>query len=398
MTKLIIKNQELHKVKAELAELKKSRASQHGVGEEGPVCSKSLAPAPALCQVTSCIPGKRPRKTGPLPTKWNDLDSRNKEIIMKEFNLPENIKRVCKPCSTWLNRRIGVLLAIQKFNMECDQQKKNPVKKPVKKSKRLYSILKPHKNLSLIELDHSYCSVVGTATSTASTANIERVDNSTQTYGKVSIISEDRKYSKEEIRKATLVMYSSRCTYDLLRSFNEERLPSPRTIQRHLQNFRCYYGVNDEMFFLLEQKFKTLPEMLRNVSICFDEMSLQPTTNYSTRFKERLPKSRKALTVMVRGLLASFKEIVYYNFEGVLKRDRDGKSDIDLELLVEIITRVERAGGVVRSICMDMGNRTLMSELKVKFHLLHLIFKLLIVNCVFVPDLQASPLLPSSSE
>ena len=101
---------------------------------------------------------------------------------------------------------------------------------------------------------------------------------------------------------------------------------------------------------------------------------------------------------MVRGLLASFKEIVYYNFEGVLKRDRDGKSDIDLELLVEIITRVERAGGVVRSICMDMGNRTLMSELKVKFHLLHLIFKLLIVNCVFVPDLQASPLLPSSSE
>ena len=116
MTKLIRKNQELYKVKAELAELKKSRASQHGVGEEGPVCSKSLAPAPALCQVTSCIPGKRPRKTGPLPTKWNDLDSRNKEIIIKEFNLPKNIKRVCKPCSTRLNRRIGVILAIQKFN------------------------------------------------------------------------------------------------------------------------------------------------------------------------------------------------------------------------------------------------------------------------------------------
>ena len=135
MTKLIRKNQELYKVKAELAELKKSRASQHGVGEEGPVCSKSLAPAPALCQVTSCIPGKRPRKTGPLPTKWNDLDSRNKEIIIKEFNLPKNIKRVCKPCSTRLNRRIGDLLAIQKFNMEYDQQKKNPVKKPVKKSK-----------------------------------------------------------------------------------------------------------------------------------------------------------------------------------------------------------------------------------------------------------------------
>ena len=184
------------------------------------------------------------------------------------------------------------------------------------------------------------------------------------------MISQDFNYSKEEIRKATLLMYSSKCAYELLRSFNEERLPSPRrTIRRHIQHFRCYYGINDEMFFLLEQKFQTVPEIQRNVSICFDEMSLQPTTNYSTRFKERLPKSRKALTIMVRGLLASFKEIVYFNFDGVLKRDRDGKSDIDLELLVEIITRVERAGGVVRSICMDMGNRTLMSELKVKSHI-----------------------------
>ena len=110
--------------------------------------------------------------------------------------------------------------------------------------------------------------------------------------------------------------------------------------------------------------------MQRNVSICFDEMSLQPTTNYSLRFKERLPKSTKALTVMVRGLLASFKEIVYYNFDGVLKQDRNGKSDIDLELLMEIITRVERAGGVVPSICMHMGNRTLMSQLKT-FKLVH---------------------------
>ena len=95
--------------------MNKSQASQHGVEEDGPLCSKSLAPAPALCQVTSC---KRPRKTGPLPSKWNDLDCRNKEIIMKEFNLLGNIHRVCKPCLTRLNRRIGVILAIQKFNME----------------------------------------------------------------------------------------------------------------------------------------------------------------------------------------------------------------------------------------------------------------------------------------
>ena len=186
-------------------------------------------------------------------------------------------------------------------------------------------------------LDHNYCSKI-------STANIEKVNKSTQTYGKVSMISQESHYSQEEIRRGTLLMYCSLKAYELMRSSSEERLPSPRTIRRHLQNFQCYYGVNDEMFFLLEQKLKTLPVMQRNVSVVFDEMSVQPTTNYSTRFKERLPKSRKALVIMVRGLLASFKEVIYYNFDTVLERDRGkGKANIDLELLGEIIERVERA-------------------------------------------------------
>ena len=47
---------------------------------------------------------------------------------------------------------------------------------------------------------------------------------------------------------------------------------------------------------------------------------------------------------MVRGLLASFKEVIYYNFDTVLEWDRGkGKANIDLELLGEIIERVERA-------------------------------------------------------
>ena len=69
---------------------------------------------------------------------------------------------------------------------------------------------------------------------------------------------------------------------------------------------------------------------------------------------------------MVRGLLAPFKEVIYYNFDTVLEWDRGkGKANIDLELLGEIIERVERAGGLVRSVTMDMGNRTLLSECKV---------------------------------
>ena len=67
---------------------------------------------------------------------------------------------------------------------------------------------------------------------------------------------------------------------------------------------------------------------------------------------------------MVRGLIAPFKEIIYYNFDAILLRER-GRADMDLKLLGEIIERVERAGGYVRSVTLDMGNRKLLSECKV---------------------------------
>ena len=70
---------------------------------------------------------------------------------------------------------------------------------------------------------------------------------------------------------------------------------------------------------------------------------------------------------MVRGLMAPFKEIIYYNFDAILARER-GKACIDLQLLEQLITRVEEAGGHVRSITLDMGNRTLLAVCKVNVH------------------------------
>ena len=152
-------------------------------------------------------------------------------------------------------------------------------------------------------------------------------------------------------------MYSSLKTYKLLRSFLffNERLPCPTTIRKHVQKFVCRFGLNDEMFYLLEAKLQTVEMIDRNASLVFDEMDLQATTNYCGHLKELLPKAKKALAVIVRGLKNPFKEVVFYDFD----------RGMDLKLLEEIIKRVEKAGAAVRTITLDMGNKTLLSQCQV---------------------------------
>ena len=173
-----------------------------------------------------------------------------------------------------------------------------------------------------------------------------------------------RIYTQDEIRKAALVMFSGFKAYKVLRSFGGGRYPDPRTIRRHLQDFRCYYGINDEMFFVLRQKLATLLKADRNVIMSFDEMQVQFRASWSAHFKEMVPGANKVMVVMVRGLRSGFKEIIYYNFDSVMKA-QTGKSAMDLELLQELIDQVESAGGLVRGITLDMGNKTLLSQLKV---------------------------------
>ena len=221
-------------------------------------------------------------------------------------------------------------------------------------------------------LDHDYCSdtvvqltgskqVSKTSREMGSnTVRIEQREKSTQTECSEELTSKGRNYTDDEIKKGSLLMYSSRKTYELLRSFSGERYPSVRTIQRHVQGFKCSYGINAEMFSLLQQKFQTMPEVERNLSIVFDEMDLQSVTGYSQHLQERLPQSKKVQVVMVRGLKSGFKEVIYYDFD----------QNMDIQLLSGLISQIEAVGGAVRSITLDMGNRTILSQCKVNIHLM----------------------------
>ena len=89
--------------------------------------------------------------------------------------------------------------------------------------------------------------------------------------------------------------------------------------------------------------------------IIFDEIDLQPKTDFSQHLKKRIPSAKKAMVVMVRGLRKSFKEVVYYDFD----------RQMDMDLLGKIIVQVEKAGGAVRAVTLDMGNKKLLKEFKV---------------------------------
>ena len=214
-------------------------------------------------------------------------------------------------------------------------------------------------------LDHDYCMREGsdtvaqlTGSKQVSKSSREQREQSTQTECSDELTSRARNYSEDEIKKGSLLMYSSKKTYELLRSFSGERYPSVRTIQRHVQGFKCSYGINGEMFSLLQQKFQTMPEADRNVSIVFDEMDLQSVTGYSQHLQERLPQSKKVQVVIVRGLKSGFKEVIYYDFD----------QNMNMQLLSDLISQIEAVGGAVRSITLDMGNRTILSQCKVNIH------------------------------
>ena len=177
-------------------------------------------------------------------------------------------------------------------------------------------------------------------------------------------VKSSRIYSEADIKKGSLLMFISPKAYRFLRKVEPRRYPDPSTVRRHIQGFRCYYGMNDEMFFVLRQKFASVMKDDRNVMMVFDEIDIQWKELYSAHFKERVPAAKKVMVVMVRGLRSGFKEIIYYNFDTVMKKET-GKSAMDRQLLCMLIEQVERAGGFVRGITLDMGNKTLLSQLKV---------------------------------
>ena len=163
-------------------------------------------------------------------------------------------------------------------------------------------------------------------------------------------------FSEDEYEKGTQLLFLSWRAYKFVRTtYPSLRIPAPSSIRGRIQHFSCRWGLSDELFSLLKLKMSAMNEGDRNVNLSFDEMDILPRTVYSERHKERLPRAKKAMCAMIRGLGKGFKELIYYDFDQPMTAD----------LLRQLIVMVEGSGARVRSICMDMGNQKLQSALKV---------------------------------
>ena len=329
----------------------------------------------------------------------NDNTSAVMRVVIENFDMTaKEMERLWTEQDKYINLLESQLRQseekVQMFRFKVIQKKQEVVEKNAEIAKLKASLARSpdelRQTLRKVRLDHDYIKPVKEAGPDKSDRRKEtesqavmRIENSksTQTVLKVQSTqstqtessTKSRIYTEDDIKKGSLLMFSSPKAYKLLRSFGDERYPTPRTVRRHIQGFRCYYGLNDEMFFVLKQKLATSLKADRNLILAFDEMDVQFKTNYSAHFKERVPQSKKVMVVMVRGLRSGFKEIIYYNFDSVMKTET-GKSAMDLELLKQLIDRVESAGGVVRGITLDMGNKTLLSQLNKNELLRYIVF------------------------
>lgn len=85
-----------------------------------------------------------------------------------------------------------------------------------------------------------------------------------------------------------------------------------------------------------------------------DGMATKNVSKWSPSLKTVIPGSTNVNVVLLRGLKANWKHIIYYDFE----------KSIDKDTLDKIIVRVQSIGLIVKVLIMDLGNHHLQSQLK----------------------------------
>ena len=103
-------------------------------------------------------------------------------------------------------------------------------------------------------------------------------------------------FTKEQLSLATNILYSCRRVYKMLRNQKILDLPHIRTVYRHLERFKCWPGMNQEMFRLLTLFLSSLEPEDRVCGVLADEIKLAEGVSWSARLKT-LFKAHKVGTI-----------------------------------------------------------------------------------------------------
>ena len=164
-----------------------------------------------------------------------------------------------------------------------------------------------------------------------------------------------RRYSRSDFIKATNIWMASPKAYKYLRNQKLLKLPHQQTVMKKFSAFEFKPGLENESFSLLESKMKSLNENERSCALVFDEMKLTEEFSYCQRLKHLFQPSKYANTFLIRGLTHGFKLVLAYDFDVT----------VDKKLIESVILKCESVGAKVRCIVFDLGNKTLVKDLKI---------------------------------
>lgn len=164
-----------------------------------------------------------------------------------------------------------------------------------------------------------------------------------------------RGYTKDEIITAVIIRHMSPRAYTYLRGNSILPLPSKASIESYLNKFIVKPGVQTEFLNMISANLKHGDLHEKQCIIVLDEMEVKKKYEYDRRSKQVFKPHKKVQVVLVRGLLKSWKQVIYLGFD----------TNMTKALLTELILLCENQGAVVRAVGFDMGNHGLIKELGV---------------------------------
>lgn len=164
------------------------------------------------------------------------------------------------------------------------------------------------------------------------------------------------RWSSKDITSAISLRSVSPKAYRYLRA-NNYPLPCLSTLRSWVSNFELNQGILKNVIHLMNKKSIYLNERERLCVISFDEVYLSNKIDIDKKCEVVLGPHKTCQTVMVRGLVANWKQPIYYQFD----------QPITEEILENIIAELYSAKYIVVGVVSDMGigNMKLWSKLNV---------------------------------
>ena len=151
-------------------------------------------------------------------------------------------------------------------------------------------------------------------------------------------------WCEDDISRALTLRYLSPKAYRYLRNTVQFPYPSISTLHRWISKINVEPGILTSVLKLLQHKATTMIEWDRLCVMSFDEMSVAYEWTYDKGTDTLYSPKSKVQCVMIRGLIGSWKQIVYYNFD--LKMSKDS--------LLGLIMKIESTGFHVVAMVSDL--------------------------------------------